>query len=468
MDAPPAALQARWDAAGQGHVFDAWASLDAAARERLTGQLEAIDPAALLAEVAEARRRAARAPGPIEPVEVLDLASAAADPAASRRRQERGESLLAEGRVAVVTVAGGQGTRLGFDGPKGCFPLGPLSGRTLFGLFAQRLAGLARRFGRPVPWWIMTSDATDAASRRFFVDQGTLGLPAAEVRFLRQGSLPALGLDGRLLLAAPDRLALLPDGHGGLFEALLGSGALAELEARGVGALFYHHVDNPLVRIADPAYLGFHAERGAEMSCKAVVKRDPLENVGFLCRQAGRTAILEYSEIGPELAQAREPGGALRFWAGSIGIHVLDLGFVRRVAEGPPLPLHLARKPIAALGPDGRAHRPAEPNGDKIERFVFDALARARSVAVMETRRHDEYSPVKNARGDASPETARRDLQALYRRWLVEAGLEDPGEEVGIEMDHATFDGPEDLRRREVRRIADAAPGIRTAPGAQR
>jgi UDP-N-acetylglucosamine/UDP-N-acetylgalactosamine diphosphorylase len=320
-----------------------------------------------------------------------------------------------------------------------------------------------------VPWILMTSAATDAATRGFFSAHGHFGLDPERVRFVAQGALPALDLEGRALLAAPDRLAEAPDGHGGVFAALRASGALAELAARGVERVFYHHVDNPLVRVGDPVFLGLHVARGAEMSCKAVEKLDPLERMGFLCRRAGRPEVIEYSEIPPEIARARLPGGGLRFRLGSVGIHVLERRFLERVAEGPPLPLHAARKPVAALGPDGA---PATVGGFKLERFVFDALARAGVVALMETPRRDEYSPVKNARGAASPETARRDLVALYRRWIDEAGLEapeeGPGADLRIEMDHGYVDGPEDLRQSAVRRITDAAPHVRIAKGAER
>jgi UDP-N-acetylglucosamine/UDP-N-acetylgalactosamine diphosphorylase len=452
-------VRERWEAAGQGQVFRFWDGLDGAARARLIAQLEAWDPAAL-GPAARDAQRPRLTPDALEPVEPAPID----DPEAAHWR-EAGEAQLAAGRVAVLTVAGGQGTRLGFDGPKGAFPIGPVSDRSLFEVFAQRLRRLGDRHGRPVAWWILTSEATDAATRAFFAAHGHLGLDPARVRFLRQGSLPVLDAAGRALLAAPDRLATAPDGHGGAFAALLRSGALDELAERGVERIFYHHVDNPLVRVADPAFLGLHGERGAAMSCKAVAKTDPLEQMGFLCRRAGRTEVVEYSEIPAEVAGARGPDGALRFRWGSIGIHVIECDFARRVAEGAPLPLHCAAKPVRALGPDGR---PATLDALKLERFVFDGLARAGVVAVMETRRQDEYSPVKNARGTASPATARRDLSAVYRRWLVEAGVEPPGEGVDIEIDHARFDGPDDLRRRRHGRGTDAAPHIRIAKGAER
>ena len=446
-------------AAGQADALRFWSELEPEGRQRLQAELSALDLASLWDGFVAARSAESPSPASIGPVEVLGLDEA---PSQAPRHRALGLDLLAEGGVGVVTVAGGQGTRLGFDGPKGRYPIGPVSGRTLFGIFAQRLRGQARRTGRSIPWWIMTSPATDAATRAYFEAEDFLGLAREDVHFVAQGTLPALDAEGRILLAAPDRLAMAPDGHGGLFAALLGSGALDAMDARGLRALFYHHVDNPLARLADPEYLGFHLERGAEMSCKAVEKRDPLENVGFLCRHRGRTEIVEYSELPETLAAARDASGRLVHWAGSIGIHVFETAFVRRVAEGPPLPLHLAHKRVPHVDdPD-----PTGPNAYKAERFVFDALARTTRVAVMETRRSAEYSPVKSAQGDASPAAARKALEGCYRAWIEQAGLRAPREGVRIEMDHARFDGPTDLERSGIRDLADAAPGIRLGEGA--
>jgi len=461
-------LRERWEAAGQGGVFRFWDTLDDAGRERLLAQLEGFEPEVLADAVAAAQAGSRLHADDLTPPDAVFGPDAPGRPALAAA----GAAELAAGRVAVLTVAGGQGTRLGFDGPKGAFPIGPVSDRSLFELFAQRVAGLGRRHGHPVPWLVMTSPATDAATRAFFASHGDFGLEPGQVRFAVQGTLPVLDLAGHALLAAPDRLAEAPDGHGGVFAALRTSGALRELAERGIERVFYHHVDNPLVRVGDPAFLGLHALGGAEMSCKSVVKHDPLESMGFLCRRAGCIQVIEYSEIPPEIAAARTPDGELRFRLGSIGIHVLDRRFLERVAAGRPLPLHAARKPIAALGPDGA---PTEVEGWKLERFVFDALARARVVAVMETPRADEYSPVKHAHGVASPETARRDLVASYRRWIEEAGLEAPeqdaggdGDELRIEIDHSHVDGPEDLRGSPHRPAVKGAPHVRIAIGAQR
>jgi UDP-N-acetylglucosamine/UDP-N-acetylgalactosamine diphosphorylase len=179
-----------------------------------------------------------------------------------------------------MVVAGGQGSRLGFPGPKGLYPLGPVTGRTLFALQAQRIRRLRERTGAAIPWYVMTSEATDDATRSAFAEAGHFGLPPRDVFFLRQGMVTSFDFDGKLMLERPDRIMENPDGHGGALTALLGSGALDDMQHRGTDTLFYYQVDNPLVRMADPVFLGFHALAGAEMSCKVVRKRDALEKAG--------------------------------------------------------------------------------------------------------------------------------------------------------------------------------------------
>ena len=232
-----------------------------------------------------------------------------------------------------MVVAGGQATRLGHDAPKGDFPIGPVSGRTLFALQAQKIRRLRSRYGRGIPWYVMTSSATDAATRIAFSRNHHYGLPKEDVFFLCQGMVPSFDFEGRLILERPDRIFENPDGHGGAIPALLGSGALDDMADRGIDTLFYYQVDNPLVRIADPAFLGFHAQLGAEISCKVVRKLDPMEKVGVVARSEGRIGIVEYTEIDDARRNARGPDGELLFWAGSIAIHVFGREFLRRVAS---------------------------------------------------------------------------------------------------------------------------------------
>jgi UDP-N-acetylglucosamine/UDP-N-acetylgalactosamine diphosphorylase len=413
--------------------------LEGAARERLRAQLRGVDPAAVARALAGARRLAKAPRERLEPAEIDRLPEYGGDAGLFERVRRRGEELLAEGAVAALVVAGGQGSRLGFEGPKGLFPLGPVSGRSLFEQQAQKLRGAARRFGRSLPWLVMTSAATDRPCRDAFAAAGHFGLAAEDVRFFTQASMPAVDFEGRLLLEAPDRLALAPDGHGGVIPALAAADLLAELEARGIRFLSYYQVDNPLATVVDPLFLGLHELRGAEMSCKVLAKRGPDERAGTVGRLGDRMRVIEYTEIDPWHRDQRDPRGELVYWAASIGIHVLSTAFVRRVAADAEraLPYHASAKAIPCVGPGGRRVVPEAPNGYKLERFVFDALPEARRVALLEVRRHEEYSPIKNRTGGESPCTARRDLVASYHRRLRAAGVPHVPEDAWIELDES-------------------------------
>jgi UDP-N-acetylglucosamine/UDP-N-acetylgalactosamine diphosphorylase len=451
---------------GQGHVFRYWEALDGAGRERLLAQAASLDLPALLDAYA-ALGGAQQVPPKLEPaaVEAHPTSGGAAERWAEARAH--GEALLAEGRVAVMVVAGGQATRLGISGPKGGFPLGPVTGRSLFEQQAQQIRRLRARWGRPIPWYVMTSAATDAATRVCFEEADHFGLPPDDVFFLRQAMVPSFDFEGKLMLAAPDRIFENPDGHGGSLTALLDSGALDDMARRGADTIFYYQVDNPLVDIGAAAFLGFHAQAGAELSCKVMRKREPAEKVGVVARVDGRIGVVEYTEIDDEHRNARDASGELVYWAGSIAIHVFDCGLVRRVATQSAqwLPYHRSAKKIPTVDAQGRPLQPEEPNGYKLERFAFDALAATDRVCVVEAIREHEYSPVKNAEGGESPQTARRDLVARYRSWLEAAGIALPPPGIAIEVDESLVGGPEDARALGIRRIEEAGDVIRVAHG---
>ena len=462
-------LRQRFDARGQAHVFRFWEALDDGARRRLAAQLATLDLGAVERAVEAARRRGSAAPMALEPAPVERLPEHGGDAAARDRARADGEALLSAGRVAVLVVAGGQGTRLGFPEPKGALPIGPVSDRSLFGLQAQKLLRLRARYGAGVPWYVMTSHATDAQTRALFAREEHFGLPGDDVFFFRQASMPAVDFDGRLVLDRPDHVFESPDGHGGVIPALAASGALDDIEGRGCTNVFYYQVDNPLVRIADPVYVGLHAGSGAEVSCKVVAKCDPMEKVGHVARIDGRVGIVEYTEIDAAQRDARDADGALVHWAGAISIYVWDTALLRRLSQAADrvLPLHASPKAIPVAGDDGLAVVPAAPNGWKLERFVFDGLRCAKRVGVVETGR-EEYSPVKNADGGESPATARRDLSALYRGWLAEAGIALPPGAGLVEIDESSFGGAQDFLARGITRVAQAGDAIRIASGANR
>jgi UDP-N-acetylglucosamine/UDP-N-acetylgalactosamine diphosphorylase len=411
-------------ASGQAHVWERLEQLERhepAARARVESTLARIDLALVRRLAGLIGGAAAPAPRSFEPPALFPLRRTAAQVAEAESARAAGVELLASGRVGFVLVAGGQASRLGVEAPKGAFPIGPVSARPLFAIHAQRLRAAARRHGVRTPWYVMTSPANDAATRAFFVQHAHFGLDPADVFFFAQDMLPALDEQGRMLFAAQDELFLAPNGHGGCLLGLASSGALDDMRRRGLTQLSYFQVDNPLVRPADPLFLGLHARAGAGMSSKVVPKRGAHEKVGVLGRVDGALACIEYSDLPPALREAREPDGALRFGAGNIAVHILALDFVEEVTRGGlELPWHLAKKQMRVVEADGRV---VERPGIKFETFVFDALARSPRSVVLEVERGQEFSPVKNKSGEDSPASCRADLCRLYARWVQVAGL---------------------------------------------
>jgi len=416
-------------AAGQGQVFAFWDSLDADARANLTAQAAEID----LGETDRLFRSLVSPTGGgavvnldgLSPAPCIALPENGGDAAAWARARAAGEAALRGGHVAAFTVAGGQGTRLGYDGPKGTFAVTPVKAKSLFQVFAEKIRAAGLRYGRPLHWFIMTSHANHAATETFFSEHGYFGLDRGRVHFFRQGRMPAVDFNGKILLESPSALALSPDGHGGSLRALHRSGALDLMQSEGISTISYFQVDNPLIRCIDPAFIGFHLGANAEMSSKMIPKAYPEEKVGHFCLQNGKLVVIEYSDMPLAMQRETTPDGGLRYRAGSIAIHVIEREFARRMAaggEGVALPFHRADKKIATIDAAGQPVKPAKPNGVKFEMFVFDALPFARNSVVVETARADDFSPVKNAEGVDSPQTARDDQLRQWARWLKAVG----------------------------------------------
>lgn len=348
------------------------------------------------------------------------------DAKAWSRAKLAGEDALRAGRVAAFTVAGGQGTRLGYDGPKGTFPVTPLKKKPLFQVFAEKIRAAGQRYGKPIPWFIMTSHANHTATEAFFQEHKFFGLDSSRVFFFRQGRMPAVNFDGKILLETPGSLALSPDGHGGSLRALDRSGSLDFMRREGIDIISYFQVDNPLVRCIDPAFIGWHVLRRSEMSSKMVPKAYAEEKVGHFCTQNGQTIVVEYSDLPLEMQREKDANGGLRYIAGSIAIHILDREFVRRMAAGGAgvaLPFHRADKKIPTIDATGNPVKPEKANGVKFEMFVFDALPFAKNPVVIETLRENDFSPVKNAEGVDSPKTCREDQLRQFARWFKANGV---------------------------------------------
>lgn len=446
----------RWRAAGQGHVFDFWEQLDTSQRAGLLGQLAQQDLQQIqdLGELVRSDR-APQAPSSFKPAPVFPLDRDADQLAQAEQARALGAKRLAQGKIGYVLVAGGQGSRLGYDGPKGEYPVGPLTGASLFAWHAARLAAASKRHGSDVRWYVMTSQANDAATRAFFERNQYFGLGTDAVMFFTQAMLPALDMQGRVILTSPAELFLAPNGHGGTLDALHHSGALADAAARGIETFSYFQVDNPLARPADPLFLGLHALAGADMSSKVVPKRDPGEKVGVLGLADGVLGCIEYSDLPAKLRDATDDQGRLAFNAGNIAKHAIERSFVERLtADGLDLPWHLARKSMASIDAAGQ---PTKIDGVKFETFVFDALHVAKNSVTLEVERAEEFSPVKNANGQDSPASCRADMLAMFASWVAATpGASAPPQNEGqcaIEVDPTFAEDAQEFAER-----TDAAP----------
>jgi UDP-N-acetylglucosamine/UDP-N-acetylgalactosamine diphosphorylase len=424
------ALREKLAAVGQEQVLSFFDALPEAGKTRLQGQLAQQDLGLLksLAEQYVIKKPEIHLPTEIKPVAPLPRHPAPGQEKLYADATARGLELLKAGKIGAFLVAGGQGTRLGYDGPKGEYKVTPLKQKPLFQTFAEQLLNHSRTAGKSIPWYIMTSEVNDAPTRAFFENHNYFGYPKADVFFFQQGMMPAFSMDGKLLLGEKDSLALSPDGHGGSLRALDRSGALADMKKRGVEHLSYFQVDNPLVHTIDPLFLGLHDLTGSEMSSKIVPKAGPLEKVGNFCIGDGKVQVIEYSDLPEHLAKQTDAKGGLAFNAGSIAIHALRVSFIARLNAGGrlELPWHRAEKKVPYVDADGNVVKPEKPNAVKLEQFVFDAIPLAANPLVFTTSRAEEFSPVKNAQGDDSPATCRRDQIRRHAEWLELAGVNVP------------------------------------------
>ena len=443
---------------GQSHLIRFVGELDAEAKRRFFTELEKLnlDELSALVETHVKRVAETKLPKDIRPPHCFPLAPE--DDETKRLYSEaeaRGRRLLSDGKVCALTVAGGQGSRLGFDGPKGAYPVTPVKRKPLFQVFAESLSRAKRKFSAEIPWYVMTSSTNDAATRSFFSDNAYFGVAPETVFFFTQGEMPAIGFDGKILLRSKGALAMAPNGHGGTLLALRESGALDNMASAGVEHISYFQVDNPLVSVVSPFFVGLHDMRGSEMSSRALEKTGPFEKLGNYCVADGKLTIIEYSDMPRELAETRGADGRLLFRLGSPAIHVISRKFVERLTKDGKfhLPWHRAEKKVPFIDCSGDFVEPSEPNAVKLETFIFDAIPMAENPIVVEAARDDEFAPVKNKSGVDSAESCRSLLMERDARWLELAGVSVPRRPDGtldceLELSPESFFDEEDVRDR--------------------
>ena len=410
---------------GQEHIFDFYSELSEADQEAFLRQIETIDFSEVKSQIDRLvlanEKDADFHWDALKPADYIPLPENGGDFALWEQAKATGEKAIKDGRVAAFTVAGGQGTRLGYDGPKGTFPVTPLSGKSLFEVFADKITRASERYGVVIPWFIMTSEINHQATIDAFEANQYFGMPKESLFLFSQALFPAVDINGKMLLQKKGQLVMTPNGHGGSLRALVDSGASEKMRSKGIDILSYFQVDNPLVPCIDPAFIGFHVLNQSELSSKMIPKAFPLEKVGMFCQYEGRNLVVEYSDMPKAMQELLDEEGGILFRSGSVAIHLFDRDFIERVGSPSSLemlPYHKALKKIPFIDASGLQQVPKNSNGVKFEMFVFDAISKAKNPVIIEGLRNDNFSPVKNAEGMDSPESCRNDLQKQAIRWL--------------------------------------------------
>ncbi len=414
----------------QSHLLSFWEQLNSAQRQNLITQIWQFDWPKIDDWVAEYIKKPALARINLDFIPAPYYRAAPDDLQQEHKYAEAiklGRRFISAGKVAAFVVAGGQGTRLGFDGPKGNFPISPIKNKTFFAIFAQTIAAVSKKYNTACRWYIMTSPLNHTETCAIFQSNDYYGLSADNVFIFQQGTLPNFDFDGKILLSDKATIACSPDGHGGSIKALYKSGALEDMKENNVEFISYFQVDNPLVNLFDPLFVGLHALDNAEMSSKGIIKNSPKEKVGNFCLVNGKVTVIEYSDLPDELAEKRNPDGSLVFQLGSIAIHIISRSFVEKLnIKDFSLPVHKAVKEIPHIDRLGNPVEPDQPNGIKLESFVFDALPLASKSIVLETVRSREFAPTKNATGIDSVQTTKQMMVARAADWLEAAGVAVP------------------------------------------
>ncbi|RBQ87108.1 hypothetical protein VDGD_06880 [Verticillium dahliae] len=464
-------LKEKYAKAEQDHVFTFYDSLSKDEQAALYQQLSGFDPA----HINDITNRALNPPktddadssstqSALEPLPESATASILdSQPEDLEKWYQSGLDLIAQNKVAVVLMAGGQGTRLGSSAPKGCFNIDLPSNKSLFQIQAERirkvqeLAAAKAGASTPavVPWYVMTSGPTRGPTQEFFEKNSYFGLDKANVVIFEQGVLPCISNEGKILLESKGRVAVAPDGNGGLYQALVVSNVLSDMGSRGIEHIHAYCVDNCLVKVADPVFIGFSAAKNVDIATKVVRKRAANESVGLILQKNGKPDVVEYSEIDAATAEAEDPRqkGLLKFRAANIVNHYYSARFLESIPQwAHKLPHHVARKKIPAADlSSGETVKPEKPNGIKLEQFVFDVfpMLPLDKFACLEVKREEEFSPLKNARGtgEDDPDTSKADIMAQGKRWVEAAGATVTGEKAsdGIEVSPLISYGGEGL-----------------------
>lgn len=397
---------------GQEHILLSYERLDDEGKEALLKQIENIDFEQCKELFALTKEKKEFKDVKLEQLKVMDATKISDEDI--KKITFKGEKLIKEGKYAVVMMAGGQGTRLGHSGPKGTFDFGLKSHKTIFEVLTDKFKEARDRLGVVVPWYIMTSRDNNEATVKFFEENNYFGYREGIKTFFNQNELPMIDENGKLILDENGFVKEAANGHGGVYEALVQNGILAEMQTNGIEWIFICGVDNVLVKLVDPVLLGYSALNDYKITCVSCIKSEPQEKVGVLCKKNGKPSVVEYTEMTDELKEAVNENGELMYGEGHVLMNLFNISVIADIAKD-NLKYHVAHKKCDYMNENGEMVKATEPNAYKFEAFLFDAFERLDEIGILRYHREECFAPIKNAKGNDSPDTARELYETYYQ-----------------------------------------------------
>nr|MBP3680415.1 UTP--glucose-1-phosphate uridylyltransferase [Clostridia bacterium] len=396
---------------GQEHILKNFEKLPQESKVKLLDQISTIDFNQITELYESTKKEINFSNDRIEPIEYTDKSKLL--PEQLKKYNDLGEKVIREGKYSVVTMAGGQGTRLGHNGPKGTFMLGIKNDKSIFEILIDTLKENNKKYGITIPWYIMTSRENNDQTEEFFKENNYFNYDSSLIIFFKQEELPMCSEDGKLLIDEKGKIKEAADGHGGIFESMRKNGIISDMKSKGIEWAFIGPVDNVLAKMVDPTLLGLALDKKVLAGGKSVVKAGPKEKVGVFCKRNGKPGVVEYTEITDDMAQATTENGQLIFGESHINCNLFNIESIEEVSKK-KLPYHCAHKKAKYINEDGELVIPEKPNAYKFESFIFDAFDMLDDMAILRVKREEEFAPVKNAEGNDSPETARKLYENYY------------------------------------------------------
>ena len=391
---------------GQDHVVQIMNHFTEEEKEKISDQILEMNFDMIKSLYEELTKNESRFGSNIEPITALRKDKISEEELS--RITSVGEDIIKSGKFAVATMSGGQGTRLGFNKPKGMFKIDvEPEPKYLFEIVCDTLKRANKEYNTIIPWYIMTSQENNDDIVNFFEEEDYFGYPKSEVMFFKQGQMPLISEEGKLLVGENKLIKEASDGNGGIFHSMKIGGCLDDMKKRGVKWLFIGSIDNVLLQMADPCLIGLAEEKGVKIATKSILKNSPTERVGVICKKDGKVAVMEYSEIPEEYSEAVDNDGELLYGESHVMCNLFRLDLLESIADEKFI-YHKAHKKNSYLDLDGNVVKPEEPNSFKFEMFIFDSFEFVNDIAILRGKREEDFAPVKNKEGNDSPETARK------------------------------------------------------------